>query len=59
MHYGRKQSSALHLQPPELESDPKLKLAMESMDQLIRAAKANRTKVKELEVQIANFTKQR
>jgi hypothetical protein len=59
MHYGRKQSSALHLQPPALESDPKLKLAMESMDQLIREAKANRTKVKELEVQLERFTRQR
>ena len=59
MYYGRKQTTALHLQPLKQESDPKLKLAMESMDQLIREAKANRTKVKELEAQLESFTKQR
>ena len=57
MHFGRRRNTAQALASPPSDSDPRLKAAMESMDGLIREAKANRAKVQQVLMDLDGYAK--
>jgi hypothetical protein len=59
MRLGHRRTSAQKAEQIPLETERTLKLAMESMDALIREAKANRDKVKQVVKDLEAFTRQR